>query len=484
MSNKRFAGNLLFVQALNFIIKPVWIFLIDREVQNLLGETIYGNYFVHFNLSLLFIILLDAGIQTFNTKEVAASSEFMRKHMAHFFILKLLLSISYMVLLLVVGFNNKMNLSWLAILGLNQVLVSFVQYFRSNLAGLQHFKADSILSVLDKAIAAILCVFLLWSDNHREHFTIREFVTVQNIGLSFTFLVSLLLNLKELRFYVPFIPKYKDTLLLLKNSLPYALLAALMSVFTRIDAIMIHNLASYPLFEAGLYVQSFRLLDAVSMFAVLVSGLLLPMFSRHISQKSDLRPLVFLASKLLLIPAIVGVCFVFFYGDTVLGWLYKFGSVTRLEYSVQIFKVLMASFIPLSMMYVFGTLLTAKGAIGLLNKIAILCVVANIALNYLLIPKENAYGAAFATLLTQSMFSFFCFVFAYKQFGLVFQKIFTLKIFLFIILLIAVGFATPLLKQQVIVNIVIFLSCSFATILALNFFPLKRLRDLFGKHTP
>src|SRR5678815_3391877 len=52
---------------------------------------------------------------------------------------------------LIIGYSAS-QLSMLYLLLFNQVLVSFILYLRSNLAGLHLFKTDSIISVLDRAI--------------------------------------------------------------------------------------------------------------------------------------------------------------------------------------------------------------------------------------------------------------------------------------------------------------------------------------------
>ena len=61
-----------------------------------------------------------------------------------------------------IGYNSE-QLKLLGIVGLNQVLLSFILYVRSNIAALLLFKTDSILSVLDRILMILICSFLLWS---------------------------------------------------------------------------------------------------------------------------------------------------------------------------------------------------------------------------------------------------------------------------------------------------------------------------------
>ena len=70
---------------------------------------------------------------------------------------------------------------------------------------------------------------------------------------------------------------------------------------------------------------------------------------------------------------------------------------------VDIFKLLIFSFIPIPSVYIFGTLLTPNANLRQLNMIAISGVVLNIVLNILFIPKYEVFGATLATLITQSL---------------------------------------------------------------------------------
>jgi O-antigen/teichoic acid export membrane protein len=63
----------------------------------------------------------------------------------------------------------------------------------------------------------------------------------------------------------------------------------------------------------------------------------------------------------------------------------------------------MQGFIPISAIYIFGTLLTAHGSLKMLNIIAAAGVLLNVALNFVLIPIYFENGAAFSGVATQSM---------------------------------------------------------------------------------
>ena len=68
---RKFVTNLALVLFLNLLVKPFWIFGIDRTVQNVVGSEGYGFYFSLFSLSLLLNIFLDFGITNFNNRSIA-----------------------------------------------------------------------------------------------------------------------------------------------------------------------------------------------------------------------------------------------------------------------------------------------------------------------------------------------------------------------------------------------------------------------------
>src|SRR4051812_26088787 len=70
-----FARNLLFVVGINLLVKPLWIFLIDRNVQNRVGESSYGTYQALWNLTVIFQIILDFGLNSYNTRIISREPE-------------------------------------------------------------------------------------------------------------------------------------------------------------------------------------------------------------------------------------------------------------------------------------------------------------------------------------------------------------------------------------------------------------------------
>lgn len=398
---RKFVTNLIFLLFLNLLIKPFWLFGIDRTVQNTVGDENFGLYFALFNFSMLLNILLDVGITNFNNRNIAQHRFLLPKHLSNIIGLKLMLAVVYAIFTLgvaaIIGYNH-VQFHLLFFLILNQFLISFTLYLRSNISALHLFKTDSLISVLDRSLMIIICSLLLFTHVFPIEFTIDWFVYAQTIAYAATTLITLLIVLRKSgRIKVKIDPVFFRVFL--RKSYPYALLILLMSFYNRIDSVMLERLLPHPIGkeQAGVYAQAFRLLDAVSMFGVLFAGLLLPIFARMIKQKEHVGQMVKLSYTLLIVPAIIIAISSLYYSHEIMGVLYHENT----DASSDILGILMIGFTGIATTYIFGTLLTANGSMKHLNIMAFSGMVLNIVLNLILIPRYQAHGSAYASLVTQ-----------------------------------------------------------------------------------
>ncbi|HPF94691.1 MAG TPA: oligosaccharide flippase family protein [Tenuifilaceae bacterium] len=350
---RKFTTSLILLLTLNLLVKPFWIFGIDRTVQNLVGASEYGIYFALFNFSILFNILLDFGLTNFNNREISRHANLLSRYLSNMVTVKFLMGVVYalvsILFALVVGYS-KVQLLLLGVLAFNQFLSSLILYLRSNISGLQLFKTDSILSVADRVLMIGLCSFLLWGP-FRERFTIQWFAYAQTAAYAATALLAFLLVVRrtaffKLRFDRAFIVS------IVRQSYPYAILVLLMSFYYRIDSVMLERMLPDGAVQSGIYAQAFRLLDAASMLPFLFSTLLLPLFSKMIKNNEDVRPLLGFAFRLLLTVALAASVACVAYRNQIMDLLYHSHSA---ESSV-VLAIQMVSFVFISFVYIFGTL--------------------------------------------------------------------------------------------------------------------------------
>lgn len=398
---KKFLTNLSILLFLNFLVKPFWVLGIDRTVQNVVGAAEYGFYFSLFSFSIILNMLLDFGITNFNNRAIARDHGNLASYLSNIVILKFLLSVIYFIVSFLIAFiigYDSIQMKLLVILVINQFIASLILYMRSNVSGLQMFRTDSFLSVLDRALMIIICGVLLWGNVTEQKFRIEWFVYAQTVAYLLTLIVSFVIVLNKATF---FRPGFNSEMLIkiIKSSYPYALLSMFMIIYVRIDSVMLERMLDDGGVQAGIYAQSYRILDAASMMGYLFAGILLPMFSKMIKQKQSVEELTQLSFLLLIVPAILVSLGSLFFKKEIISLLYD----SHIPVSADIFGILMLAFIPVSVGYIFGSLLTANGNLKTLNIIALSGVIMNVILNLILIPEYQAMGSAKASLFTQSI---------------------------------------------------------------------------------
>jgi len=436
---RKFITNLVLIILLNLLIKPLWIFGIDRHVQNMFPDQ-FGLYSALFNFSFVLSIFFDLGLTSYNNRHISQNHHLLRKYFSSIVILKLILAVLYGLVAfgfaMALGYSGK-QLNLLFFLVLSQLLVSFTLYLRSNVAGMQMHTANSVLSILDRALMIGFCSVLIWGKIRGFTFSIAWFVYAQTAAYFLTAVICFLIVAWKSKF-----PKlrydHKFFIVVIRQSWPYALLALLMVAYTRVDVIMLEKmLRPHGDIEASIYYKGFRLFDATYQFALLFAVLLLPMFSKMIKEKQDVLGLTLLSSLLLFIPTIALAIGSQVYRTEIMDLLYD----QNVGESSAFFGILMFSFLGMAGTIIYGTLLTANGNLKALNITSAIAVVINILLNVILIPRYQAFGAAIACLTTQIFAGFSQYVItAVKfKFRLNYGLIFRLIIYISGVILLGIG---------------------------------------------
>ena len=462
---KFFVTNLFFLLTLNILIKSFWILGIDRGIQNAVSAQEYGVYFALLNFTFLFNILLDFGITNYNNRMIARHTNLLKKYFARIIPLKILLSVLYMLVVIVSGlclgydcWQTKM-LFWMC---LTQVLSSFISYFRSNITSLMLFKTDSIISVLDRFLLIVVCGFMLWNSRLRQNFSIERVVYAQFLTMLITFLVALSVCLAKTGFVRM---KWNKAFgfLLLRDGLPFAVLGLLMACYNKMDSVMLLSLVDDNGKSSGIYASGFRLVDSANMVSYLFSVILLPLFSKMIKENKKITDVMGAAFHLLLIITTAFVAISLLYSRELMELLYN----KHIEESAEVYRWLSFCFVPISMTYIFGTLLTANGSLKYLNIIAGLGMLMNIVLNFILIPLFQQNGAAITSLITQTVTAALQAWLALKIFKVKFDWKYCLKIvfYVFAVAVAAVAVRYALSASWIVktaVSLVLFVVMAFA----------------------
>lgn len=388
-----------YIVLLNLLVKPIWILLIDRGLQNQLGPVTYGSYYTLLSLSLMLSALLDAGLSSFNTRSIAHDGENAFKTLPSMVGLKAILWLVYMLSTLGIGMFQgypTQSIYWLLLLGVQQGLHAFNLLLRSILSGQMRFIWEGWMGILDKWLmtaAAFPLIWLGWSYGGQP--TISIFIWIQLLATLGPTLFMLFMLGKSTNLWPCFSWQQQKTLW--NQVFPFALLGLLAGLYTRIDLVMIRSLHAEPELQAGLYASSYRLLDATNMIPVLLSGILLPQFAHHLSTHTLKSEWIRSATHLMLAIGLSLSWGLIAFRHEIMAYLYKHQSEAQTD---TLFWIGLCC-IPISLSYVWGTLLTAAGRLKTLNQLAFAALFVNISLNLWLIPRWGGQGAAKAALITQ-----------------------------------------------------------------------------------
>jgi O-antigen/teichoic acid export membrane protein len=411
MSHSKFYSSLLLLIILNAVIKPIWIFGIDRQVQNITGVTEYGMYFSLLNLSIVFGFLLDWGLTNYINRELAAKKNDLQQQLSSFLLLKFLFFIIYATIVLLVGKLSgvtRWNILWGVII--IQFLTFLFQFFRSVVTANQWFKTDAWLSVLDKTFMIVVCGVFIFFPLLFGSINIQKFVIAQIASTTIaTVIVVLILILRKISFKKPTLRFFNRSVFL--SVLPFAVTLFLMSIHIRLDGFLLERLHSNGAYEAGIYASAYRLLDASNMVGYLIASFFMPFVARLWSEGKSPDQTILQTRHIQLMFAVTLAAIVIVLAP----WLQKILYHRNDDYSIKILRWCLPALIGYGLTQVYGTVMTATGNIVSFSYLNLIAVLINVTLNLILIQTYGAFGCCIAALCSQFFLGVFTMIFVHRK---------------------------------------------------------------------
>lgn len=412
MSSQAFGKYLIILVFVNLLIKPLYLFGIETQAQNMLGPNTWGLYFGLLNFCFLFQIILDPGIHNQNIKWVAENRAKLSERIGETIILKLWMGLIFLILLAIIGSVIGYPVSYyqlLGMIGINFFLSSFYMFIKSHFPAMGDYAKESFYSILDKLLLILIIGFQIYilKDLSLHSFVLS--ITAANL-IAIVVAFSRLRKISSIRLQF----NLSNAIGILRQSFGFALVGLFMSLFNRMDGVMLQKMLQDDSYASGVYAAGYRILDAANMFALLFASLLLPMFAYKLSKKDEIGQLAFQAAQIMLVMVSLITLTGYFYAEEIMELLY-------IDYTQQYadsFRILILSFIGVGFSYVYGTLITATGRLFVFNLILFGGICVNWYLNYHWIPIETAVGAAKASLITQVVVMLCQYLLVVKEFGI------------------------------------------------------------------
>lgn len=394
----RFYSSLGLLIILNVIIKPIWIFGIDRKVQNIVGTEAYGTYFSLLGFSIVFSFLLDWGLTGFFNRGLAADKTGYINKAGSFFLIKLFFSVFYALVVFVAAwFAGVGHWDIVGYVVMIQVLTSLFLFVRSIITAEQWFFTDAWLSVTDKLLMILVCGGFLVFPSVIGTISIQIFLIVQAVCTAMTLIISSLILYRN-GFSFSFHKFSLPDAALSKSVIPFGMIVLLMSAHYRLDGFLLERLHYNGAYEAGIYAGAYRLLDAVNMIGFLMASFLSPFIARRYGQGKCISTVVINNRHLLVIFSLgVSVAVIM-----LAPWIQQILYHNQNETAIAVLRYCLPALVGYSLVQVYGTVLTATGHIKSFCFIVFVSVILNVLLNVFLVPSFGALGSCYAALISHS----------------------------------------------------------------------------------
>ncbi len=360
-----------------------------------LGHTDYGLFTALFSLGYIFASLTDVGINQYITKKLATEPNRLQEVFSNIFSLKLIMLIVYPAFMSLIGYflnYTSKEIYLLAILSFGQALIQLTFFFRANFQANQHFKIDSIASILDKFLLIIMVAVMI-----SQRITLNSYVYATLISIFATTLLFYFVSVKLFDFIAPKL-EIKKLNELIKLSIPFAVITILYSINERIDAVIIERLSDEAhKRDPGLYAAAYRFLSAIMMYLWTVLPIFFAKFAYHHSSTKEKQKLLNFGQVISSLPMIFVGVFILFYGEILLSFFQKKSTIEEISIMSNLLKILILSSILQGIFAIYSTLLTATGYEKKVSKMIIGSIFINILGNLIFIPILGPVASAWIT---------------------------------------------------------------------------------------
>lgn len=444
---RKVAYNVL-INAVSKILSTVLALVSIGFITRYLGTDGFGEYTTALAFFALFVALADFGMNTVSAREISKKNADESRIMGNVFALRLCISGGIVLLAPIVIFflpysdtiKGAIFFS-LAAFFFSSSYTVFNGIFQKNLA-MDRVALTELIGKGLQVIFVIIAVMLDWG--------IFPIMGAFVAFMMFNFIVLLFWSQR----FLVFRPQFKIAFWkkFLKKSFPLGIAVIITFFYFKFDTILLSLLKGSE--AVGIFGAAYKIIENVTFFPAMIVGLVLPLLSRRIDDDMvGFRRIADVTAKTFLIISVPMVI-----GGVMLAQeiILLIGGEAFLA-SVVVLQILLFALAFMFFGHFFNTLLVIGDHQKLLMKLLFFCAVANLSLNFFLIPQFSYMGAAISSLLTEFLVVILTGWFVYRTIGytISFQKlpriilsggIMAISIFLlspfvhfFITLLVAIG---------------------------------------------
>ena len=382
----------VFVSAFSKIVSTALALLAIGFITRYLGPEGFGKYTTALAFFALFMALADFGLNTVSAREISRKDADEKKIMGNVFTLRI--GISFIMILLGLGiifflpYEDDLK---------GAILLSLIAFFFSSsytvLNGIfqKRLIMDrvALIEVLGKTLQFVFVIGAVhW--NLGLLAIMSAFIAFMVFNASLLFWWSHRFVPFSFQFDFQFWKKF------LQQSFPLGLATILTFFYFKFDAILLSFLKGTE--AVGIFGAAYKIIENATFFPAMIAGLILPLLARHIGNDmagfkriADAMAKTFL---LIVVPLFIGG---FILAEDI---ILLIGGEEFLT-SVPVLQILLFSLTFMFFGNFFNTLLIVDNKQKLLVKLLFICVIVNLSLNFILIPKYSYLGVAISSAFTE-----------------------------------------------------------------------------------
>lgn len=402
-------GVLLVSQVISYLLGFLYIMYAARYLK---AEG-FGILSFAFALTGILSVFTDLGLRPLTIREVARNKSLASKYLANISVMKVILAtITFGLITLIVNLmgSSEKTIRVVYIVALSAILTAFTRMFYSIFQAFEKMGYQSLGQILSGALMLLGAIFAIRVRLDVISFAGTYFMAC-TVVLGYSLIVfkwkfSKIVFTSVSRVFEMDWGFWKPTI---KEAMPFFLAAAFSEAAFRIDMVILSMIKGDIV--VGWYSAAYRILEASMLIPAAFVTSMYPLLSNYyVSSQASLRLAYQKSFKYLSIlgmPIAVGTTIL---GDRIILLIYHSDFIC----SIIALKIVIWTAPIIFLTYMFGTVLASINQQRLILKILLLCLLLNVVMNMVLIPRYSYVGASIATVGTELLSFILCYHFLSK----------------------------------------------------------------------
>lgn len=358
-----------------------------------LGPERYGTIAFALAFTSIFGVVTDLGINTLTIREVARNKNSATTFLGNLLLIKsilVIIAVAFIVVAVNLTGHDRIEIDVTYLISISIILSAFNGAFNSLFQAFERIEYISIGSVLSN-ISMLLGAGYAISQGFGVIGFACIYIFSSTLGLAYTLFVANRLHLTHA------LQIDREMIWpMMKEALPFGITSLSGMIYTYADSIMLSSLKGNEV--VGWYNAPYRLMLMMLFIPNVINVVIFPVMSRYFtSSPSFLKLLYTKYLKFMLIlslPLGMGTTLI---ADKII--LFVFG--VGFENSIVALKIIIWTIVLTFVGAAFARLLESVNQQRIITKISMICMVVNVLLNILLIPKFSYIGSSFVTVVTE-----------------------------------------------------------------------------------